>query len=101
MAACTGWDVRGEGVVAKRTRRITDYSGRVIRLTDERLRHIREHAEMVRQERKIREVLQSPDVVWTSHEDASVHVYYRRYTRSPVGSKHLLAAVRSSNKTLS
>jgi hypothetical protein len=66
----------------------------VVRLTDERLRHIQEHSEMVRQERRIREVLQSLDVVWTSHKDASVHVYYRHYARSPVGSKHLLMAVK-------
>jgi phage-Barnase-EndoU-ColicinE5/D-RelE like nuclease2 len=84
--------------MAKRTRRITDYTGRVVRLTDERLRHIHEHSEMVRQERRIREVLQSPDVVWTSHKDASVHLYYRHYARSPAGSKHLLVAVKILEK---
>jgi hypothetical protein len=46
--------------MAQRTRRIVDYSDRTVRLTDERLLHIREHPEMVGQERRIREVLQKP-----------------------------------------
>jgi hypothetical protein len=49
---------------------------------------------MIGQERRIREVLQKPDMVYTSHKDASVHVYYRRYARSPVGAKHLMVAVK-------
>lgn len=80
--------------MAKRTRRIIDYADRTVRLTDERLGHIQEHPEMVGQERRIREVLQKPDLVFTSHKDSSVHVYYKRYTRSPAGSKHLMVAVK-------
>jgi uncharacterized protein YuzE len=49
---------------------------------------------MVGQERRIREVLQEPDVVFTSHKDSSVHEYYRHYARGPVGSKHLMVAVK-------
>ena len=59
--------------MARRRRRIKDYADRTVRLTDERLGHIREHPEMVGQERRIREVLQEPDVVFTSHRDSSVH----------------------------
>jgi hypothetical protein len=59
-----------------------------------RLGHIHEHPEMVGQERRIREVLQEPDIVFTSHKDSSVHVYYRHYARRPVGSKHLMVAVK-------
>jgi hypothetical protein len=80
--------------MAGRTWHIIDYADKKVRLTDERLGHIREHPEMVGQERRIREVLQEPDVVFTSHKDPSVHVYYRRYARSPVGSKHLMVAVK-------
>ena len=80
--------------MARRTRRIIDYADRTVRLTDERLDHIREHPEMVGRERRIREVLQKPDVVFTSHKDSSVHVYYRHYERGPVGSKHLMVAVK-------
>lgn len=80
--------------MAGRRRRIIDYADRTVRLTDERLGHIREHPEMVGQERRITEVLQEPDVVFTSHKDSSVHVYYRHYARGPVGSKHLMVAVK-------
>lgn len=80
--------------MAGRIRRIVDYADRMVRLTDERLAHIHEHPEMVGQERRIRDVLQKPDVVFTSHKDSSVHVYYRHYDRSPAGSKHLMVAVK-------
>lgn len=80
--------------MAGRTRSIIDYAARTVRLTNERLGHIHEHPEMVGQERRIREVLQNPDVVFTSHKDASVHIYYRHYARGPVGSKHLMVAVK-------
>ena len=80
--------------MAGRTRRIIDYADRTVRLTGERLVHIHEHPEMVGQERRIREVLQKPDVVFSSHKDSSVHVYYRHYARSPVGPKHLMVAVK-------
>jgi hypothetical protein len=80
--------------MAGRTRRIIDFADRTVRLTDERLGYIHEHPEMVGQERRIREALQEPDVVFTSHKDSSVHVYYRHYVGGPVGSKHLMVAVK-------
>ena len=80
--------------MARRTRRIIDYADRTVRLTDECLGHIREHPETVGQGRRIREVLQEPDAVFTSHKDSSVHGYYRHYARGPVGSKHLMVAVK-------
>ena len=76
------------------TRRIVDYANRAVRLTDERLLHIYEHPEMSGQERRIRETLEKPDAVVTSHKDSSVHIYYRHYARSPVGSKQLMVAVK-------
>ena len=80
--------------MAERTRRIIDYAGRTVRLTAERLLHIHEHPEMIGEERRIGEVLKKPDVVYTSHKDASVHVYYRHYASGPVGSKQLMVAVK-------
>src|SRR4029077_20000844 len=53
---------------------------------------------MVGQERRIRDVLQEPDVVFTSHKDSSVHVYYRHYARGPVGSKHLMVSGQDSGR---
>ena len=64
-------------------------------MTAERLVHIHEHPEMIGQERRIGEVLKRPDVVYTSHKDPSVQLYYRRYERSPVGSKQLMVAVKA------
>jgi hypothetical protein len=84
--------------MAGRTRRIIDYADRTVRLTAERLLHIDEHPEMIGEERRIGEVLKKPDVVYTSHKDASVHVYYREYYRhyasGPVGSKQLMGRLR-------
>ena len=47
---------------------------------------------MLGQKRRIGEVLRKPDVVYTSHKDASVRVYNRHYAQGPVGSKHLMVA---------
>lgn len=82
---------QGIAFMARRTRRIIDYADRTVCLTDERLGHIREHPEMIGQERRIREVLQEPAVVFTSHKDSSSSCIY---ARGPVGSKHLMVAVK-------
>ena len=42
---------------------LTDYEGRAVRLTDERLAHILEHPEMVGMEDKIEETLATPERV--------------------------------------
>ncbi len=42
---------------------LRDYSGRTIRLTDERIAHILEHGEMEGQLDKLEETLQEPDVI--------------------------------------
>ncbi len=76
------------------TRTITDYRGRNVRLTDERWRHVIEHAEMMGQLRKLRSTLHSPDRVLHSRLDASVHLYYRWFESTTVGSKHLMVAVK-------
>ena len=44
---------------------------------------IREHPEMVGQERRIREVLQEPDVVFASHKDSSGSMYTTATIRGP------------------
>ena len=46
------------------------------------LGHIRKHPEMVGQERRIREVLQEPDVVFTSHKDSSATMRAARLGQS-------------------
>ena len=80
--------------MAKTTWTAKDYAGRVVRLTDERWRHILDHPEMSRQKRRVRETLKEPDMVFTSHRDSSVYLYFRFYPRSPVGRKYLMVAVK-------
>lgn len=76
------------------TRNIRDYTDRWVRLTTERWQHVVRHPEMPGQERKLRRTLRAPDMVFTSRLDASVHLYYRLYPRSPVGRKYLMVAVK-------
>lgn len=77
-----------------RRRRMRDYAGRIVRLTEERWHHILEHTEMVSQEHRLRAALREPEKVLTSYRDPTVHLYYRFYARSPVGPKHLIVAVK-------
>ena len=56
--------------------------------------HIVEHPEMLGQERKVRTALRAPHKVMTSRLDATVHLYYRLFPRSPVGRKYLMVAVK-------
>jgi hypothetical protein len=67
-----------------------DYSERKLRLTDERLDHIERRPEMVDQVDRIAETLLEPEEVRVSDRDESVHLYYRRYSETPVTEKFLL-----------
>ncbi len=73
---------------------IPDYEGRPIRLTEERLAHIRRRPEMVGQEPKIGETMAAPDVVIDSRHDPSVRLYHRLYEQTPVTRKYVLVAVK-------
>ena len=84
----------GHGDTAPPIRKVKDYADRWVRLTAERWRHVLRHPEMPGQERKLRRTLREPDVVCASRLDASVHLYYRLYSRSPVGRKYLMVAVK-------
>lgn len=84
----------GRKRATRRVSRLTDYRGRTVQLTQERWLHIIEHSEMAGQSRKLRSTLRNPDRVFTSRLDPTVHLYYRWFPRSPVGPKHLMAAVK-------
>jgi len=73
---------------------LTDYAERSIRLTDERLDHIREHPEMRDQESRLAETLVAPDTIIASHHDETVHLYHRLYPSTPVTRKHLVVMVK-------
>jgi hypothetical protein len=69
---------------------LVDYSGREIRLTDERVAHIERRPEMESQVDRIEETLAQPDEVRVSDQDDAVHLYHRQYETTPVTEKILL-----------
>lgn len=73
---------------------LTDYEGRQIRLTDERLAHILEHPEMQGMELRIAHAVRHPERVLESLSDPQARLYYRFYVDTRVGGKHLCVAVK-------
>lgn len=73
---------------------LIDYLGNAIRLTDERLAHIKEHPEMAVHTDKINETLSYPDRVIKSHSDNEVRLYYRQYEGLSIGDKYLCIVVK-------
>ena len=73
---------------------IRDCFGRDVRLTDERLAHILEHAEMAGMEAEIERVLQAPSEVRASRSDESVRLFYEFYARTRVGGKWLCVVIK-------
>ena len=71
-----------------------DYSGRTIRLTSERLKHILDHPEMEEMIGSIEETLRSPIKVVQSLSDEEAHLYYRFYIEMRVGNKYLCVVVK-------
>lgn len=64
---------------------IRDCFGRSVRLADERLAHIMEHAELAGMEDEIERLLQSPTEVRRSRSDDNVMLFYEFHTRTRVG----------------
>lgn len=73
---------------------LIDYAENSIRLTDERLAHIKEHPEMVIHTGKINETVTKPDIVVKSRSDEEVRLYYRQYQGLTVGDKYLCVVVK-------
>jgi hypothetical protein len=73
---------------------LTDYQGRAVRLTDERLAHILEHPEMVEMEPKLEETLREPQRVVRSRTDTDAALNYRLYFNTLVGDKWLCVVVK-------
>ena len=68
---------------------IRDCFGHLVRLTDERLEHILEHAEMAAMDGEIERVLQAPTEVQLSRADDNVRLFYEFYAQTRVGGKWL------------
>jgi hypothetical protein len=73
---------------------LTDFAGNVIRLTDERLNHIKEHPEMTVHTDKINETLTDPDIVVRSKSDEEARLYYRHYEGLSIGNKYFCIVVK-------
>jgi hypothetical protein len=68
--------------------------GHSVRLTDERLEHILEHAEMAGMDGEIERVLQAPTEVRLSRADDNVRLFYEFYAQTRVGGKWLCVVVK-------
>lgn len=75
---------------------LQDCFGKSVRLTEERLEHIREHPEMIGLESEISKVLASPEFVVESLSDASVNLFYDFYSHTIVAGKWLCVVVKYS-----
>lgn len=73
---------------------IRDCFGRSVRLTDERLSHILEHAELAGMENELERVLGTPTEVRLSGSDDNVKLFYHFYDRTRVGGKWLCVVVK-------
>ncbi|MEW6675849.1 MAG: PBECR2 nuclease fold domain-containing protein [Nitrospirota bacterium] len=73
---------------------LTDYAGNIIRLTDERISHIKEHPEMTIHAEKINETITDPDIVVRSRSDEEARLYYRHYEGLSIGNKYLCIVVK-------
>ena len=72
----------------------SDYSGRTVRLTDERRGHLLSHPEMVGLEPLLGIAIASPDVVVRSRSDDTVLLYYHGTETESFGSKLLCVVVK-------
>ena len=71
-----------------------DYQGRQVRLTDERLDHILEnHEDMEPLVFAIRETVESPDAVVQSNSNRNARQFYREYTGTHAGDKHVCVVI--------
>jgi hypothetical protein len=75
---------------------LRDYQGREVRLTDERMAHIHEHAEMRGLDSAIAETLRAPTLVVQSLSDLAAALHYRFYLGTRVGDKWLCVVVKYS-----
>jgi hypothetical protein len=73
---------------------LRDWQGLAIRLTAERLDHIREHPEMTGMESAIEATLSAPEEVLQSLSDLQARLYYRFYVGTMVGDKYVCVVVK-------
>lgn len=73
---------------------LSDYQGKPVRLTNERLGHIKEHSEMADMEAALEATLREPHFVIRSRTDETANLNYRYYYGTKVGDKWLCVVVK-------
>ena len=73
---------------------LVDYQGKAVRMTEERLAHIKEHHEMVDREAALEETLRERQLVVRSRTDETANLNYRYYYGTKVGDKWLCVEVK-------
>jgi hypothetical protein len=73
---------------------LTDYQGRSVRLTSERIEHILEHPEMSGMRVEIVRTVGEPDVVVRSRSDAEVSLLHRLENTEDFGEKWLCVVIK-------
>jgi hypothetical protein len=73
---------------------LTDYRGRRVRLTAERLEHVREHPEMRGLEKRIAATLRAPERVIQSRSDREAELLYSLLPKPRMGIQWLCAVVK-------
>ncbi len=73
---------------------LQDCFGQKVRLTDERLAHILEHAEMKGLGAEFERVLRQPQFVRRSRTDEAVRLFYEFYAQTIVNGKWLCVVVK-------
>ena len=77
---------------------LTDYHGRVGRLTDERVAHIFDHPQMRSMQTALEEALQHPMLAFESEVDSAMRLNHRFYFGTRVGHKWLCVVVSMPKK---
>jgi len=69
----------------------------MVRLSDERVRHIEEHFELTDFETHVRETLLVPEMVVRSKQDLEASLFYRYYFGTRIGDKWLCIVVKEDD----
>jgi len=75
-----------------------DYRGRIIRFSEERIRHIEVHFEMRDFESYVEETLLKPQIVVRSNRDEEAALYYRYYFGTKIGDKWICIVVKDDDE---
>ncbi len=76
---------------------VKDKTGRSIRLTDERWKHLSKHLHLQEDIEKIKETLQDPDKITDYSYDQNIRYYYKYYKNQDSKAKYIRIVVKYLN----